>query len=103
LCAPVADGVSCNAPRLGAGGDASSAALRDAGTVERYEGRMTIGSRPSRSVAPATADEAAPQPGTDATPRENGHDEWLLDESLGETFPASDPISPAITPETTGR
>jgi hypothetical protein len=24
-----------------------------------------------------------------------GHQEWLLDESLGETFPASDPISPA--------
>ena len=25
------------------------------------------------------------------------HDEWLLDESLEETFPASDPISPAWT------
>jgi starvation-inducible DNA-binding protein len=25
-----------------------------------------------------------------------GHDEWLLDESLRETFPASDPISPAM-------
>jgi len=24
-----------------------------------------------------------------------GHDEWLLDEALAETFPASDPISPA--------
>lgn len=23
------------------------------------------------------------------------HDEWLLDEALGETFPASDPICPA--------
>jgi hypothetical protein len=23
------------------------------------------------------------------------HDEWLLDEALAETFPASDPISPA--------
>ncbi len=26
------------------------------------------------------------------------HAEWLLDESLRETFPASDPISPAIRP-----
>jgi hypothetical protein len=25
-----------------------------------------------------------------------GHEEWLLDESLRETFPASDPISPAV-------
>ena len=24
------------------------------------------------------------------------HDEWLLDEALDETFPASDPISPSI-------
>jgi hypothetical protein len=24
-----------------------------------------------------------------------GHEDWLLDESLDETFPASDPISPA--------
>jgi len=24
-----------------------------------------------------------------------GHDEWLLDEALLETFPASDPISPS--------
>jgi hypothetical protein len=23
------------------------------------------------------------------------HDEWLLDEALAETFPASDPISPS--------
>jgi hypothetical protein len=25
----------------------------------------------------------------------SAHDEWLLDEALGETFPASDPISPS--------
>jgi len=24
------------------------------------------------------------------------HDEWLLDEALMETFPASDPVSPAM-------
>ncbi len=24
-----------------------------------------------------------------------GHDQWLLDEALAETFPASDPISPS--------
>ncbi len=27
------------------------------------------------------------------------HAEWLLDEALAETFPASDPISPAAAPE----
>jgi len=26
-------------------------------------------------------------------PRADGHDEWLLDEALAETFPASDPIA----------
>jgi hypothetical protein len=26
----------------------------------------------------------------------SAHDEWLLDEALDETFPASDPISPSI-------
>jgi hypothetical protein len=25
----------------------------------------------------------------------SAHDEWLLDEALNETFPASDPISPS--------
>ncbi len=27
------------------------------------------------------------------------HEEWLLDESLVETFPASDPIAPALPPD----
>ena len=27
------------------------------------------------------------------------HEEWLLDESLVETFPASDPIAPAVPAE----
>ena len=30
-------------------------------------------------------------------PHARGHDEWLLDEALTETFPASDPV--AITPD----
>jgi hypothetical protein len=41
------------------------------------------------------------QPSATAEEREVGqevgsplHDEWLLDEALAETFPASDPISP---------
>ena len=25
------------------------------------------------------------------------HDDWLLDEALAETFPASDPISPSVS------
>jgi len=40
-------------------------------------------------IAKAEPDQQASHP---ASP---GHDEWLLDESLEETFPASDPISPA--------
>jgi hypothetical protein len=63
---------------------------------------MTLASRPIRPAAPSLAGEAAPQPKTDAT-RANRHDEWLLDEALRETFPASDPISPAITPSTKAR
>jgi hypothetical protein len=58
---------------------------------------MAIALRPIRPAEPSAADEAAPQPKTDAT-RASRHDEWLLDEALRETFPASDPISPAITP-----
>lgn len=27
------------------------------------------------------------------------HDDWLLDEALAETFPASDPISPSVPKE----
>lgn len=29
-----------------------------------------------------------------AAPGTRGHDEWLIDESIAETFPASDPTSP---------
>jgi hypothetical protein len=36
-----------------------------------------------------TGEAAAARPGA------SRHDEWLLDEALLETFPASDPIAPA--------
>ena len=31
------------------------------------------------------------------------HDQWLLDEALAETFPASDPISPSTTKDKAGQ
>jgi hypothetical protein len=37
----------------------------------------------------------ASAPGSAADTASPGHDEWLLDEALEETFPASDPIRPA--------
>jgi len=43
----------------------------------------------------------APAPEAGADTESPGHDEWLLDEALAETFPASDPIRPATPPETT--
>ena len=47
---------------------------------------------PSRAVPPAgTLKFALPE-----LPYPQEHDEWLLDEALAETFPASDPI--AISP-----
>jgi hypothetical protein len=41
----------------------------------------------------AGADDPAAAPGAD--PQAPAHDDWLLDEALAETFPASDPIAPA--------
>jgi hypothetical protein len=38
---------------------------------------------------PAEGPDPASKPGAP------GHDEWLVDESIGETFPASDPIAPS--------
>jgi hypothetical protein len=32
-------------------------------------------------------------------PGHPNHEEWLIDESVEETFPASDPISPATEPD----
>jgi hypothetical protein len=37
-----------------------------------------------------------------ADPGDPGHDEWLLDESIEETFPASDPILPTRPGSTLG-
>jgi hypothetical protein len=45
---------------------------------------------------PATDDPAGDH---DAEPQAPAHGDWLLDESLRETFPASDPISPAGGPD----
>jgi starvation-inducible DNA-binding protein len=54
------------------------------------------------AVPPAeTAADAATEEGASAQPAEPGHADWLLDESLRETFPASDPISPAAQPRAT--
>ncbi|HVE55062.1 MAG TPA: hypothetical protein VNB23_16885 [Ramlibacter sp.] len=39
-------------------------------------------------------DKPTGEPTADADPRAKEHDDWLLDEALRETFPASDPISP---------
>jgi hypothetical protein len=36
-------------------------------------------------------------------PGQPGHDEWLLDESVEESFPASDPVSPARPGSTLAR
>jgi hypothetical protein len=45
------------------------------------------------------ADKNAPPDTSEAEAGENTasplHDQWLLDEALAETFPASDPISPS--------
>ena len=40
-------------------------------------------------------DRPAAEPGPAENPAAPQHDDWLLDESLRETFPASNPISPA--------
>jgi len=45
---------------------------------------------------PAQIAKDPPVPGSSAR---SDHEEWLLDESLVETFPASDPIAPAVPPE----
>lgn len=42
-----------------------------------------------RSETKAKTEAAAAKPG------QPGHDEWLLDESLEESFPASDPVTPS--------
>jgi len=50
---------------------------------------------------PIPTPDAPDKPGTRKVPfppddkRSSAHDDWLLDEALLETFPASDPISPS--------
>lgn len=44
---------------------------------------------------------AVEPPAAPRGPNSSRHDEWLLDEALGETFPASDPIAPALPRERT--
>jgi hypothetical protein len=51
-----------------------------------------------------------PEAGVPSAPAEPGqaitspaHDQWLLDEALAETFPASDPISPSSGFDRLGR
>ena len=46
---------------------------------------------PRRAADPSAV---TSEPGQEIT--SPSHDEWLLDEALAETFPASDPISPSI-------
>jgi hypothetical protein len=43
--------------------------------------------------------EKGAKPPTELKRAPHDHEEWLLDESLRETFPASDPIAPALPPE----
>lgn len=45
---------------------------------------------------PATAQNASESAATAIDAASAAHDEWLLDEALMETFPASDPVSPAL-------
>ena len=52
--------------------------------------------RPSLPALPASGGDAA---AAADVPAPRSHEEWLLDESLAETFPASDPIAPALPPE----
>jgi len=56
--------------------------------------------RPTKPVVPAqpTTDQPAGEPWPAANRSAAEHQDWLLDEALRETFPASDPISPAAYP-----
>lgn len=48
--------------------------------------------------APPKPEAPAPEGRPGAKPGAPGHEEWLIDESVIETFPASDPVSPAAGP-----
>lgn len=49
----------------------------------------------TNSTAPSNSGAGVPQPASPHPPiaPAEGHDEWLLDEALAETFPASDSIA----------
>jgi hypothetical protein len=49
---------------------------------------------------PESSDLRRDEAGT--TARDGSHDEWLLDESIEETFPASDPASSVLPGSTLG-
>jgi len=57
---------------------------------------------PPQTPAPAQPATEDPMPAPPAEPAGPAHDEWLLDEALAETFPASDPIAPARGPGRSG-
>ena len=57
---------------------------------------------PPAAPPPPISDKPTDVPGPDADPGAPAHPDWLLDESLEETFPASDPISPAAEPRRRG-
>jgi uncharacterized membrane protein len=80
-------------------------ARTDAGSGEEQSGRG--GKRAGDGVQPSQRDTlrrgAANEPGSQleaskqepSAPGQKGHEQWRLDESIEETFPASDPTSPA--------
>ena len=49
------------------------------------------------------SDAKAKTDGAPAKPGQPGHDEWLLDESIEESFPASDPVTPSRPGSTLGK
>ncbi|HSN32303.1 MAG TPA: hypothetical protein VLU41_06435 [Ideonella sp.] len=53
----------------------------------------------TRSSLPPLPASGGDAPAAPDLPAPRSHEEWLLDESLAETFPASDPIAPALPKE----
>ena len=53
---------------------------------------MRVGRNKKRKARPPSGAARGPDVGREV--ESPVHDEWLLDEALEETFPASDPISP---------
>jgi hypothetical protein len=53
---------------------------------------MRVGRNEKRKARPTAGE--APEPEAARELESPPHEEWLLDEALEETFPASDPISP---------